>query len=398
MPLHPALLQLPGFRALALSTLLHALGMLGEQVALGWLTLALTDSPLWVGVALGLRMVPLLLAGLPAGALADRTDRVRLLRAANLAMAAAAAALGLLTLLGAAALWHVLALTFAIGCGRALQQVAQQSLAHDVVGAQRLVDALAGVGLASRTGGLVGALAGGALLGRSGPGVTYLAVAAAYLLGGLVLPRRDATAARAVADGPRPGVAAFVAAARQHPTLPLLIGLIAAAEALGFSHQTVLPSLARDVLGVGPEGLGAMNAARQLGGVLGIAAVGPLGRAYGAGAVFRAVLVAFGLAVAALGAAPGYAAVLAVLVAANAAGAILDVFSQGLVQRSVPSALRGRAGGAWVVAVGVAPLGHVQIGALAAWIGVGAGLAASGLGLVAVVTAALLRAPRLRRL
>jgi MFS family permease len=394
----PALLRLPGFRPLALSVLLHATGMLGEQVALGWLTLELTDSPLWVGVALGLRMAPLLVAGLPAGALADRSDRVRLLRAANLAMAAATTVLGALVALGAAALWHVLVLTFATGCGRALQQVTQQSHAHDVVGAQRLVGALAALGLASRTGGLIGAFASGALLARGGSGVTYLAVAAAYLLSAAVLRRRGATASRAAGGAARTGVAGFLAVARQHPTLPLLIGLIAAAEILGFSHQTVLPSLARDVLAVGPEGLGAMNAARQAGGILGVAAVGPLGRAYGAGAVFLGVLVAFGLAVAALGAAPGYGAVLAALVVANAAGAIADVVSQGLVQRSVPSALRGRAGGAWVVAVGIAPLGHVQIGALAAWIGVGAGLAASGLGLVALVAAALLAAPRLRRL
>ena len=60
--------------------------------------------------------------------------------------------------------------------------------------------------------------------------------------------------------------------------------------------------------------------------------------------------------------------------------------------------LRGRAGGAWVVAIGLAPLGQIQIGALASLFGVSAALGASGLGLVALAGATALLYPRLRTL
>jgi hypothetical protein len=60
--------------------------------------------------------------------------------------------------------------------------------------------------------------------------------------------------------------------------------------------------------------------------------------------------------------------------------------------------LRGRAGGAWVLAIGLAPLGQLQIGALASLFGVSVALGASGLGLVALATAVALLVPRLRRL
>src|SRR2546430_14156433 len=67
-----ALFRLPDFRRLGASVLLNSVGMMGETVVLGWLTLELTNSPLLVGVAMGMRMLPLFFVGVPAGALAQR--------------------------------------------------------------------------------------------------------------------------------------------------------------------------------------------------------------------------------------------------------------------------------------------------------------------------------------
>ena len=66
-----------------LGVFFHSLSMVGEQVVLGWFILELTDSALMVGVALGLRNLPLLLVGIPAGVVADRGDRVKLLQASG---------------------------------------------------------------------------------------------------------------------------------------------------------------------------------------------------------------------------------------------------------------------------------------------------------------------------
>jgi hypothetical protein len=174
--------------------------------------------------------------------------------------------------------------------------------------------------------------------------------------------------------------------------------LTAGAEILGFSHQALLPSLARDVLRAGPEGLGMLNAARSAGGILGLAAASarPAG-----GAFFVGVLVAFGAGLVVLAVAPsvvGFTGVVLVIVAVNAAGALADLLAQTLLQLSAPAHLRGRAGGAWVVAIGLAPLGQLQIGALASLFGVGVGFGASGLALVALAGLTALLFPRLRRL
>jgi MFS family permease len=385
-----ALLRLPGFSRFACSTLLSTIAFAGEQVVLGWLVLELTNSPLLVGVALALRMVPLLIVGLPAGVLADRGDRLALLRGANATMSLAFAMLATLAMLGRATIGAVLGVTFLVGCARALQQVTQQAHVHDLVGPARLTEALGALGIAMRIGGIAGSLLAGRLIGGLGPGVAYLAAASASLLGTLVLPRHSPGVVRAPATSVSvwQGLLGFFAAARAEPRLPLLMALTAAGEVLGFSHQAVLPSLARDVLRVGPEGLGAMNAARQAGGILGMLGVGRLSQMGGLTRLFVGALGVFGAGVAGLGLAPGYRTVLLLLLVTNAVGALADVLGQSLMQQTVPAALRGRASGAWVVAIGVGPVGQFQVGALVSWLGVAPALGMSGAALVIVAVAA----------
>jgi hypothetical protein len=289
----------------------------------------------------------------------------------------------------------------AAGVFRGIEHAARQSYTHDVVGPAALMDGFAVLGVAMRGGWLLGSLGVGAVLAQFGSGVAYLTVALGFLGGALALlpatapPRaRSATAGslwRSVLD--------FFIAVRRDRTLLVLMMLTAGAEILGFAHQALLPSLARDVLHTGPEGLGALNAARAVGGILGLAAASVRGAGAG-GAQFLAVLVTFGGSLIVLGAAPyllGIVGVLVVLTVVNAAGALADLLAQSLLQLSVPHDLRGRAGGAWVVAIGLAPLGQLQIGALASLFGVSVALGTSGLALVILAGMTGLLLPRLKR-
>jgi len=376
--------------------------MMGEIVVLGWLALELTDSPFLVGAAMGCRALPLAFVGVPAGVLADRMPRHHLLVATGLGQALTAGLMGALTLLGVVTLGQLMLLTFAAGTLRGIEHAARQSYAHDVVGAASLVNGLAILGVAMRAGWLLGSLGAGALIAHLGSGPAYLAVAAAYLAGGLTLlpARSPAPLAAGAPDSLWRGVTGFFTAVRDDPTLLVLMMLTAGAEVLGFAHQALLPSLSRDVLQTGPEGLGVMNAARAIGGILALVA-SMRGFTHGGGALFVVVLLAFGASLIGLGAAPylvGFAGVVVVVVMANAAGALADLLAQSLLQLSVPHHLRGRAGGAWVVAIGFAPLGQIQIGALASLFGVSAALGASGLVLVALAGVTALAYPRLRTL
>src|SRR5262245_22332024 len=397
------LVRIADFRRLAAAMALNSIGMMGEAVVLGWLTLELTNSPFLVGLAMAARSMPLFFVGVPAGVLADRFPRQRLLIMTGMAQGLAAAALGVLALLGWVTLGAILLLTFAAGVIRGLEHAARQGYTHDVVGAADLMNGLAVLGVAMRSGWLAGSLLTGAVIAHFGSGMAYLVVAAGYIMGALALISASAPAAATPRDATslRRSVVDFIVSLGRDRTLLALMLLTGGAEMLGFSHQALLPTLARDVLRVGPEGLGAMNAARSVGGILGLFAASARPPLAGAGSLFLTVLLTFGAGLIALGAAPhlvGYAGFLGMLIVVNAAGGLTDLLAQSLIQLSVPAALRGRAGGAWVVAIGLAPLGQLQIGALASLFGASVALGISGVGLLALAGAAALAFPRLRRL
>ena len=354
---------------------------------------------------MSMRALPLFFVGVPAGALADRVPRHRLLMATGAGQALTSATLGTLTLLGVVGLAHVLMLTLAAGILRGIEHAARQSYTHDVVGAAGLVKGFAVLGVAMRVGWLLGSLSVGAIIARSDAGAGYLFVASGYLVGALVLllvSRPAPTSSSSEAGSLWSSVIEFLDAVRRDRALIVLMALTAGAEVFGFAHQVVLPSLARDVLHAGPEGLGVLNGARSVGGILGLAAAALTGgAARGGRAFFLLVIGAFGVSLIGLGAAPyllGFAGVVVLLTLANAAGALADLLSQSLLQLSVPRHLRGRAGGAWVLAIGLAPLGQLQVGALASLFGVSAALAASGLALAALAITAALLFPPVRRL
>ena len=144
-----------------------------------------------------------------------------------------------------------------------------------------LRDAAGRVRRPSRLGGLLGSLTAGFLIAQLGSAAAFLTVAAGYLVSAAaMLPVRESgRPSEVAASSMRDDVFGFLGTIRRDRVLLQLMSLTAIAEVLGFSHQALLPSLARDVLKVGPEGLGVMTAARQVGGLAGIAFTSGLGGA-----------------------------------------------------------------------------------------------------------------------
>ena len=393
-------LRFRNFRLLWLSGIFNSTGFIGEQVVLGWLVLELTDSALAVGAALALRMSPFLLLGAVAGAIADRVDRRSLLRGVSVGMAGLSAGVALLIALDMIALWHLLLITFAGGCMRAMHQPARQSLAYDIVGPSNLVNGLSYLSLAMRVGGISGSLAVGFLAGRLGADAAYGALAVSYIGAALALHFIHSPG-RPTASVQQPlwqDIRELGVEVRHNNTLLALLVLAATVEILGFSHQALLPVLARDVLKVGAEGLGVMNALRAIGGIAAILALSSLGEVRRKGMLYLVVLHVFGASLLLLGVADTFYLAVLAIIAVNGMGALSDILSQSLVQTAVPNELRGRAMGSWVLAVGMGPLGHLQIGALASVLGVGLAFMAHGIGLLVLAIGAFTLFPRLRRL
>ena len=178
----------------------------------------------------------------------------------------------------------------------------------------------------------------------------------------------------------------------------MLVILTGSVEIFGFSHMVLMPSIARDVLNVGAEGLGIISGIRSIGGIVGIIGIFGFGEIRRKGLVFLGVLYGFGICILCLGMFKSFVLVLIFLTLANAAAALSDVLSQSIMQLNVSNALRGRAMGSWILAVGTGPIGHTQIGALASLGGLAFALSINGIGLLILATVVTIIAPGLRKL
>ena len=126
-------LRQPLFRALWIASIASNIGTWMHEAGAGWLMTSLTSSPLMVALMQSATTLPVLLLGLPAGALADVIDRRRMLLFTQAWMLIVATVLGVLTFFKLTTPWVLLILTFALGAGAATNAPAWQATAPELV-------------------------------------------------------------------------------------------------------------------------------------------------------------------------------------------------------------------------------------------------------------------------
>lgn len=389
----------PAFRRLWSSGVAATAAQGMERTATAWLVLESGGGPLGVGLVLAARMLPSLLFGLTAGTIADRADRPRQLLVVAVAALLLTAAFGWLVGAGGVAVWQVVAFAFAAGSVHVFDTPARQALVLDTVPREAALRGLSLTALAARCASALGAIGAGLLIPVAGVGGCLLAAAGAYgLTAALVAPLRVEQEHRAGAEPP-PFREAFRAAARLMLDVPALRTLVVAGvvcEVFAFSHMTALPIFARDVLGAGPGGLGLLNGAAAAGGALAVALLALLPERGRKQPLLSATFALYGLAIVALALTRSLAVAAAVLLVIGCCAAAFDVLQQTLIQMAVPDSQRGRAVGIWVLSIGSAPLGHLEMGLLIAALGAPGALLINGCITVAAAAALLARAPDYR--
>ena len=388
------------FRFLWLSTVVQSVGMGMEFVALGWLVLDLTNSPLLVGVASAARMAPFFFLGLVSGAVADRVDRRVFVRWVTVAGAAIAGLTALVLYLGYGHVWPIIVLTTAMGCVWAFNLTLRQAYTYDIVGPEAALNGMSLSALSQRLGGVAGALMAGGIIALAGIDNQYTAIGACYILSAAILlqTREAGQAAARTPQSVLQNLAGYVDIIRTNRVLLTLMILAAITEIFGFTHQSLLPVFARDDLGVGSVGLGIMSAFRQGGGLIGLMLLAGLGDFRHKGLLIFLVAGGFGVGEMAFSLGGGFVWFVAVLLLINACASAVDTLYKTLMQENVPNEQRGRAMGSWVLSIGVAPLGHVGVGALAGAVGAPGALLINGAVLLGVSISTGLGLRRIRRL
>ncbi len=161
-------LAVPDYRRLWIGSLVSHIGTWMQLIGSGWLVLQLTNSPFWLGVEAFAAAAPILALSLPAGVLADRVDRRRLLLVTQCCVGALALTLAVLAGLGVVRLWHILVLTALTGTAMAFTMPAWQAMVPDLVGKDRLMNAVGLNSAAYNGAAVVGPAWAGLILGAFG--------------------------------------------------------------------------------------------------------------------------------------------------------------------------------------------------------------------------------------
>jgi MFS family permease len=370
-------------------------GTTGNQmlmVAVGWQMYELTGSAWDLGLVGLFQFVPALLLTLVAGHVADRVHRGRIVAVCLLAQGLVALVLVAGSQgLGAAAPWvsrdWLLGLSVVLGAARSFQMPAQQALTPMLVPPAMLPRAMA-----FSSSGMQASVIGGPALGGvifvAGASAVYCTCALLFLIGcylvlGVkythVAPLREPVTMAVMLAG-----AVFV---WQRKTLLGAVSLDLFAVLLG-GATALLPLFAKDILFVGPWGLGLLRAAPAAGALVMSALLTrwPLARRVGyrmlsAVAVYGACMVVFGLST-------SFVLSLVVLALSGAADMVSVVVRQTLVQLETPNEMRGRVSAINSVFIGASnQLGEFESGATAAVLGPVGSVVLGGVGTLLVAAA-----------
>ena len=388
------------FRLFWASTFFYSLGTGMEHVAVGWLVFDITGSAFIVGVAAAARMAPLFFLGILSGAMADWLERRLFLLFIALSGMAVAGSMAVVLLTGEPPIWAVVVLVAAGGCMFAFTLTTRNAYTYDIVGPEHALNGLSLNQMAMQAGGSGGAIISGALIELVGPGWQYLAVGASYLGSASVLLGigRSTRTAQPLREPVLQNLVGYLLFLRENRLIFILMCLTSITEVLGFTHMTLLPVFAKEVLHVGPAGLGYLTAVRQAGGLLGLALLANLRDYRRKGLLMFIIATGFGVGLMAFSVSAALVYFIIVLAAVNACAMAVDTLYKTLMQSNVPDDQRGRAMGSWVLSIGVAPVGHLGVGGLATALGAQGALLVNGAVLAGISLVAAIGLPKIRRL
>ncbi len=368
------------------------------SVAVGWQVYEFTRDPLALGLIGLAQFLPFLALVLPAGQIADRTDRRLLLVLAYGIEACCIAALFVLTLAGLEIVWPIFVAMVFFGAGRAFWMPAGQAMTPNLVPPEDFSAAVALNSALFEIAVVVGPALGG-LLFLAGADVVYGAVLLLMIV--VVGSMLSIRPVKAVSDGEpfrfRDALEGLRFVWRRKPVLGA-ISLDLFAVLLG-GATALLPVYASDVLHVGPAGLGLLRTAPGVGAAVTAAllAVSPLQQHVGRWMFFGTGV--FAVATVVFGVSTTFWLSLVALVALGAGDMVSVYIRHILVQLETPDAIRGRVSAVNSMFIGASnELGEFRAGVSARLFGLVPAVVWGGVACIGVVFAAAALFPTLRRL
>ena len=387
------------FRYLWFGTLCMSGGQWIQQVTLGWLLYDLTGSSVLLGLLNGLRAVPFLIASPIAGVAADRMDRKQLILVTQYALVVTTVAMGALVASGFLEVWHLFAFTLITGVAWAFVDPVRQTLVPALVPREDLMNAVALNSAAFNLTKIIGPSLGGILIVFSGAAGNFFVQSVAYLgvlasIHWITIPPTPPEARQSSALANLKEGLVYV---WSNPSVFALMATALVPRIFAVPYQTLMPVFQKDVLQVGPEGLGVLLAAPGAGAMLaGLMLATLANRVRRQGVLMLVSLVSLGIVMNLFSWTTSFPMAILALIAVGGCQVFYMATTNTMLQVIVPDHLRGRVMSIYALDRGLMPVGALMAGLSAHMIGAPATV--SYMGVVVILLAILVawRAPVVR--
>jgi MFS family permease len=343
-----------------------------QVMAQSWVMTSLTASAAMFGLVNFAAGIPMLVLSLLGGLVADRFDRRHILLTTQVAQIALALLLGWLVAVERVAVWHILAVAFALGVSNAFEWPAAAALVPELASREHVATAIAIDRSVFHGTRLIGPALAGYVIGLWGSAAAFFLNALSFVPFILALvslqPRAQGSAEEQAQR--RTGMKAGVAYVRSDkPTLGM-IALMAATTAFVFPVVVVMmPLYATKVLGLGPDKMGLLMAISSIGSLSGSASLLAVPADKRRGLMLAAVI-GVAAALTSLSQARAFAVAAASQVVSSLGTSTLLGLANTVVQERAPGPLRGRVSAvAGLSFFGLMPFASLGLTSVADWIG-----------------------------
>lgn len=372
-----ALLRDGPFRRVWLTGLLAGVVRWLEMLAIGVFVFQTTGSPSTAALMTFMRMAPMLLLGLFAGAIADRFERKSLLLGGLAGLCVVSLLLTGLALTGSLRLWHIALGAFLGGVFWSTEFPVRRTMIGEIAGPARVGAAMGLESATSNATRMLGPLLGGLLLQLAGLHGAYLLSALLYGLAAALVLRLDY---RSESTGPRDArifanmLDGLVYACRNRMVLATLL-VTAIVNLWGFAYVALVPVIGEEQLGLSAVLIGVLMSAEGLGALLGALAVGGFGRQRDYARIYVGFSFLFLVMILIFALSRSFPLSLAALFVSGVGIAGFAVMQSTIMFLVAPPAMRSRLMGVLTVTIGTGPIGMLYAGFLADWVGAGTAVA-----------------------
>ncbi len=363
-------LAVPNYRRYFAGQVISVSGNWMQIVAEMWLVLRLTGSGAALGVTAALQFTPILFAGAWGGLLADRFSKRRLLAITQSLMVLPAIALWALTASGSVEIWMVYALVFTRGAVNAVDNPTRQSFVMELVGRERVVNAVSLNSLIIQASRIVGPALAAAVIASVGVAPCFLINAFSFVAMLIALRLIDPARLRRAEPSHREHgqLREALAHVRDTPQLRIPLLVMALVGTLSFNFQVILPLMARFVFHGDASTYAELTTAMAAGAIIGALSAGT--RRTVESRVLTGAAFAFGALSLAAAAAPTLASEFLLLAGTGAASVTFAAGINSSLQLAAAPEMRGRVMALYsVVFLGSTPIG----GPIAGWLAGAAG-------------------------